>query len=77
MAWPPDERPHYERLLTELPEAMGPADVRAGAVVGAVDGAEQVTAFALEGSAIRIVARAPGQPGRIEWDWYRIPDSNR
>ena len=23
MAWPPDERPHYERLLTVLPEAMG------------------------------------------------------
>ena len=23
MAWPPDERPHYERLLADLPEAMG------------------------------------------------------
>ena len=23
MAWPPDERPHYERLVAELPEAMG------------------------------------------------------
>jgi tetratricopeptide (TPR) repeat protein len=23
MAWPPDERPHYERLLAALPEAMG------------------------------------------------------
>jgi tetratricopeptide (TPR) repeat protein len=23
MAWPPDERPHYERLLATLPEAMG------------------------------------------------------
>lgn len=23
MAWPPDERPHYERLLETLPEAMG------------------------------------------------------
>lgn len=23
MAWPPDERPHYERMLTALPEAMG------------------------------------------------------
>ena len=22
MAWPPDERPHYERLLADLPEAM-------------------------------------------------------
>ena len=24
MAWPPDERPHYERLLADLPTAMGP-----------------------------------------------------
>ncbi len=23
MAWPPDERPHYERLLAVLPESMG------------------------------------------------------
>lgn len=23
MAWPPDERPHYERLLTALPDAIG------------------------------------------------------
>jgi non-specific serine/threonine protein kinase len=23
MAWPPDERPHYERLLATLPEVMG------------------------------------------------------
>ena len=23
MAWPPDERPHYEQLLADLPEAMG------------------------------------------------------
>jgi hypothetical protein len=23
MAWPPDERPHYERLPAVLPEAMG------------------------------------------------------
>ncbi len=23
MAWPPDERPHYERMLTALPQAMG------------------------------------------------------
>lgn len=26
MAWPPDERPHYERMLAELPKAMGPAE---------------------------------------------------
>ena len=26
MEWPPDERPHYEKMLTDLPAAMGPAD---------------------------------------------------
>ena len=26
MAWPPDERPHYERLLSVLPQSMGSAD---------------------------------------------------
>ena len=26
MAWPPDERPHYERLLAVLPEMMGTAE---------------------------------------------------
>lgn len=25
MAWPPDERPHYERMVAVLPEAMGSA----------------------------------------------------
>lgn len=26
MAWPPDERPHYERMLRDLPPAMGAAE---------------------------------------------------
>jgi hypothetical protein len=26
MAWPPDERPHYERLLAVLPDSMGTAE---------------------------------------------------
>ena len=26
MEWPPDERPHYERMLAELPKAMGAAE---------------------------------------------------
>jgi tetratricopeptide (TPR) repeat protein len=26
MAWPPDERPHYEHLVATLPEAMGATD---------------------------------------------------
>ncbi|HET7494740.1 MAG TPA: tetratricopeptide repeat protein [Candidatus Limnocylindrales bacterium] len=44
MAWPPDERPHYERLLAVLPESMG-ADLferarargRSMAIVEAID----------------------------------------
>jgi len=26
MEWPPDERPHYERMLSELPRMMGVAE---------------------------------------------------
>ena len=51
MAWPPDERPHYERLLTELPEAMGPAEFERVRSSGRSMAPSQVTAFALEGSA--------------------------
>ena len=29
MEWPPDERPHYERMLADLPEAMGSAEFSA------------------------------------------------
>ena len=50
MAWPPDERPHYERLLTELPEAMGrPSSSGCGRRAGRMAPSD-VTAFALEGS---------------------------
>ena len=51
MAWPPDERPHYERLLTELPEAMGPAEFERVRSAGRSMAPSEVTAFALEGSA--------------------------
>jgi hypothetical protein len=34
MAWPPDERPHYERILAELPEAIGPAEFERLRAVG-------------------------------------------
>jgi tetratricopeptide (TPR) repeat protein len=46
-AWPPDERPHYERMLTVLPEAVG-GDLfeRARAAGRAMSTAEAV-AFAL------------------------------
>jgi len=34
MAWPPDERPHYERPLAELPESMGSAEFERARVAG-------------------------------------------
>jgi hypothetical protein len=47
MAWPPDERPHYERMLAVLPEAMGTAEFdRARAAGGSMTSSEAVD-FAL------------------------------
>lgn len=44
MAWPPDERPHYERLLADLPEAMGSAEFeRARAAGQSLASSEAVT----------------------------------
>jgi hypothetical protein len=44
MAWPPDERPHYERMMAVLPEAMGSAEFerarRAGSAMGSSDAVE-------------------------------------
>ena len=34
MAWPPDERPHYEQLLERLPQVMGEADFEAARGAG-------------------------------------------
>jgi non-specific serine/threonine protein kinase len=34
MAWPPDERPHYERMLRDLPEAMGTAEFERARAAG-------------------------------------------
>jgi len=34
MAWPPDERPHYEHLLERLPEVMGTARFEAARAAG-------------------------------------------
>jgi non-specific serine/threonine protein kinase len=34
MAWPPDERPHYERLLERLPQVMGAAGFEAARAAG-------------------------------------------
>jgi tetratricopeptide (TPR) repeat protein len=50
MAWPPDERPHYERMLAEIPAAMGPAEFERARAVGQSMAPSAVTALALEGS---------------------------
>ena len=34
MAWPPDERPHYERMLAALPEALGWAEFERARAAG-------------------------------------------
>ena len=48
MAWPPDERPHYERLLDVLPDALGPGEFdRARATGRSMPPGDAVT-FALD-----------------------------
>jgi non-specific serine/threonine protein kinase len=47
MAWPPDERPHYERMLAALPEAMGSAEFARARAAGHSMTAGEVVKFAL------------------------------
>ena len=47
MAWPPDERPHYERLLTDLPESMGSDGFDRARSRGQSMSASEAVAFAL------------------------------
>jgi hypothetical protein len=47
MAWPPDERPHYERLLAVLPESMGPAEFDRVRAVGQSMATRDAVDFAL------------------------------
>ena len=47
MAWPPDERPHYERMLSVLPEAMGSAEFERARAAGQTMPASEVVGFAL------------------------------
>jgi tetratricopeptide (TPR) repeat protein len=47
MAWPPDERPHYERMLTVLPEAMGSAEFDLARAVGHSMGSNAAVELAL------------------------------
>ena len=46
MAWPPDERPHYERMLA-LPEALGSAEFERARATGQSMTSGEAAAFAL------------------------------
>ena len=70
MAWPPDERPHYERLLAVLPEMMGTAEFARARAKGRALTTEDAVAVRARDDRGRIADDGPG-------DWYRIPDSNR
>jgi tetratricopeptide (TPR) repeat protein len=47
MAWPPDERPHYERMLTVLPESMGSATFEEARAAGRSMAAADVVSLAM------------------------------
>jgi tetratricopeptide (TPR) repeat protein len=47
MAWPPDERPHYEHMLAVLPEAMGAVAFEEARGVGRSMSPSDAAAFAL------------------------------
>ncbi len=47
MAWPPDERPHYERMLAVLPEAMGSAEFDRARAAGHAMASSEAVDFAL------------------------------
>jgi tetratricopeptide (TPR) repeat protein len=48
MAWPPDERPHYERMLAVLPDAMGVAEFERSRAAGKMMTSNEAIDFALE-----------------------------
>ena len=47
MAWPPDERPHYDRMLDELPPAMGAAEFERARAAGKAMPADDAVDLAL------------------------------
>jgi tetratricopeptide (TPR) repeat protein len=47
MEWPPDERPHYEKMLADLPAAMGAADFERARSAGQSMAAADAVALAL------------------------------
>ncbi|HEX6474996.1 MAG TPA: hypothetical protein VF114_07925, partial [Candidatus Limnocylindria bacterium] len=46
MAWPPDERPHYEHMLAVLPESMGEAAFGTARRAGGAMTRAEASAFA-------------------------------
>ena len=53
MAWPPDERPHYERMLADLPAAMGSDEFERARAAGRAMPPREAVTYALG-------ARQPG-----------------
>jgi tetratricopeptide (TPR) repeat protein len=47
MEWPPDERPHYEHMLAELPKAMGAAEFERVRKAGQLMASAEAVVFAL------------------------------
>ena len=45
--WPPDERPHYERMLTRIPRALGEAEWERVRAIGQGMSNDEAVAFAL------------------------------
>lgn len=45
--WPPDERPHYERMLTRLPRGLGPDDFERLRAIGRAMSNDDAVAYAL------------------------------
>jgi hypothetical protein len=45
--WPPDERPHYERMLSRLPRALGPEDFERLRAIGRAMSNDEAVDFAL------------------------------
>ena len=48
MEWPPDERPHYEHMLDELPKAMGEDEFEEARAVGRALPADGAVAMAMD-----------------------------
>jgi tetratricopeptide (TPR) repeat protein len=58
--WPPDERPHYERMLARIPRAMGEPEFERVRGVGRSMSSDEAVAYAL--STRRAAAEQPPAP---------------